>query len=174
MHASVHASVSKHISLFFGVLLTARENGYTTSQKDGKVLEVPQLVPSIHQGKKQFGFCFSHNAPELWNEFGDDICSAAFLLSFRKKLEVYLFIKAYPPLVHCVLLIFSVVLIPHIYVSGPYIFGLFISWLMCLRVCTLMAIKRYKSLLELEYTYGDMFSKPPYYLPPGFSPGGKL
>ena len=64
---------------------------------EGKVLEVPQFIPSVHKSTKQFGFSFAYSAHKVWDELPDDIYSATSLLSFRKKLDAYLFTKAHPP-----------------------------------------------------------------------------
>ena len=51
-------------------------------QIEGEVLEVPQFIPSVHKLSKQFGFSFVFDAPKVWNESLDDICSVRFLLYF--------------------------------------------------------------------------------------------
>ena len=35
---------------------------------EGKVLEVPKFIPSLHKSSRQFGFSFVYDAPKVWNE----------------------------------------------------------------------------------------------------------
>ena len=44
-----------------------------------------------------FGLSFAYDASKIWNDLPDDVRSATFLHSFRKKLKTYLFVQAYPP-----------------------------------------------------------------------------
>ena len=50
-----------------------------------------------HEFTKQFGFSFAFDAPTVWNSFPEDIRAAPTIASFRKKLQTYLYAKAYPP-----------------------------------------------------------------------------
>ena len=61
---------------------------------EGKVLEVPQFIPSVQKTTEQFGFSFAYDVPKEWNDLPDDIYSATSLLSFQKGLKAYLFTKA--------------------------------------------------------------------------------
>ena len=38
-----------------------------------------------------------YDAPRIWNDLPDEVCSVKYLSSFRKKLKAYLFGKAHPP-----------------------------------------------------------------------------
>ena len=50
---------------------------------DGEVLRVTQFIPSIRKSTRQFGFSFAYDAPKVWNELPDDICSATSLPSLN-------------------------------------------------------------------------------------------
>ena len=49
---------------------------------EGKILELPQFVSSVHKSTKQFDFSFAYDAPKVWNELPDDILSTISLPSF--------------------------------------------------------------------------------------------
>ena len=51
----------------------------------------------LFQYINHFGLSFSYDAPKIWNDLPDDVHSASFHHSIRKKLKTYLFAKAYPP-----------------------------------------------------------------------------
>ena len=80
---------------------------------------------------------FAYDSPNVWNELQDDICSAASLLSFQKRLKAYLFTKAnHPRFGH---------IFPLSLYYGPLLLCLstvnsldLFSWLLSLRVCLLM------------------------------------
>ena len=57
-------------------------------------LEVLYFATSIYKSTKHFGLSFTYDAPKIWNDLSDDVCSATSLHSFRKKLKNYLFAKA--------------------------------------------------------------------------------
>ena len=82
---------SPHLSIHCG------RYGTRYNHPDKRLLEVPQFYPSVHKSKKHFGHSFAFDAPTLWNDLPDDICSALTLACFRKKLKSYLFDKAFPP-----------------------------------------------------------------------------
>ena len=66
------------------------------SQSDGVLLEA-HIFASIYKSKKHFGLSFTFDAPRIWNDLPDDVCSAKSLSLFMNKLKTYLFEKAYPP-----------------------------------------------------------------------------
>ena len=93
-------------------------------------------IPSPYKSTKHFSANFSFDAPKIWNDLPADIRSAPSLMSFRSRLKVFIFRKAYPPI-----FVFSVV--------GTLLY----PWFMALdnyccskhlRVC-FAEIKRYKS-----------------------------
>ena len=69
----------------------------TTHQTDGVFHEVPHFASSVYKSSKHVGLSFAYDAPKIWNNLPDDICSTTSLHSFRKKLKTYLFAQAYPP-----------------------------------------------------------------------------
>ena len=62
---------------------------------DSEVREVPQFIPSGYKSTKHIGYSFACDTPNVWSELQDDIRLPH--LSFRKKLEAYVFTKTYPP-----------------------------------------------------------------------------
>ena len=90
----LHSGHPKYFEPFF----KPRHSMYRTrrSQSQGVLLEVPHFA-SIYKSKKHFGLSFAYDAPIIWNDLPNDVRSAKFLTSFRKKLKTYLFEKAYPP-----------------------------------------------------------------------------
>ena len=50
----------------------------------------------LYTNKKTLGHSFAFDAPTLWNDLPDDVCSAPTLACFRKKLKSYLFDEAFP------------------------------------------------------------------------------
>ena len=59
-----------------------------------------RLHHSIHlyiNKKTHFGHSFAFDAPTVWNDLPDDVCSARILACFRKKLKSYLFDYAFSP-----------------------------------------------------------------------------
>ena len=48
------------------------------------VLGVPFFMRSFHKSTKQYGFSFGYDAPNVWNELPDDICSATSRLFLGK------------------------------------------------------------------------------------------
>ena len=64
----------------------------TTTQIRGS-----SILPICTQIKKHFGHSFAFDAPTLWNDLPDDVCSAPTLACLRKKLKSYVFDKAFPP-----------------------------------------------------------------------------
>ena len=83
---------------YFEPFLIPRHSAYNTrrSQSDGIFLEVPHFA-SVFKSRKYFGLSFAYDAPMIWNDLPDEVCSANSLASFRSKLKSYLFGKAYPP-----------------------------------------------------------------------------
>ena len=61
------------------------------------LLTVPPFHSSVFKSAKHFGHSFAFDAPKIWNDLPQDVCSATSVASFRKKLKTYLFAKAYPP-----------------------------------------------------------------------------
>ena len=80
---------------YFAPFLIPRHSAYKTrqSQSDGMFLEVPHFASVF----KHFGLSFAYDAPMIWNNLPDMVCSANSLASFRSRLKSYLFGKAYPP-----------------------------------------------------------------------------
>ena len=64
---------------------------------DGVFLKVPHFATSVYKSTKHFGINFAHDALNIWKDLPDDLHSATFLYSFRKKLKTYMFAQAYPP-----------------------------------------------------------------------------
>ena len=83
---------------YFEPFLIPRHSAYNThrSQSDGMFLEVPHFA-SVFKSQKHFGHSFAYDVPKIWNDFPYEVCSANSLASFRSKLKLYLFGKAYPP-----------------------------------------------------------------------------
>ena len=84
---------------YFAPFLKPRPSVCNTckSQANGVFLEVPHFATSVYKSSKHFGLGLSYDAPKIWNDFPDDVCSATSLHSFRRKLKTYLFAQAYPP-----------------------------------------------------------------------------
>ena len=85
-------------SKYFEPFLIPRHSACNTrqSQSDGMFLEVPHFA-SVFKSPKHFGLSFTYDAPMIWNDLPDGVCSANSLASVRSKLKSYLFGKAYPP-----------------------------------------------------------------------------
>ena len=83
---------------YFEPFLIPRHSAYNThrSQSDGMFLEVPHFA-SVFKSQKHFGHSFAFGVPKIWNDLPYEVCSANSLASFRSKLKLYLFGKAYPP-----------------------------------------------------------------------------
>ena len=84
---------------YFAPFLKPRQSVYNTrkSQADGVFLEIPHFATSLYKSSKHFGLSFAYDTPKIWNNLPDDVHSATYLHSFRRKLKVYLFAQAYPP-----------------------------------------------------------------------------
>ena len=67
---------------YFEPFLKPRCSVYRTrsSQSDGVLLEVPHCA-SIYKSKKHFGHSLAYDAPRIWNDLPDDVCSAKSLSS---------------------------------------------------------------------------------------------
>ena len=64
---------------------------------DKRFLEVPNTCPSVH--KHFISHIFAFDAPIVWNDLPDDVCSAPNLSCFsKKKLKSYRFKKAFSTL----------------------------------------------------------------------------
>ena len=87
------------IQKYFVPFLKPRHNVYNRrkSRADGLFLEVPHFASSGHKSTKHFGFSFAYDAPKIWIDLPDDVCSATTFHSFRNKLKTYLFPQAYQP-----------------------------------------------------------------------------
>ena len=72
---------------YFEPFLIPRHSAYNThrSQSDGMFLEVPHFA-SVFKSQKHFGLSFAYDAPMIWNDLPDEVCSANSLASFRSKL----------------------------------------------------------------------------------------
>ena len=83
----------------FQPFLSLSSCSYSTrrSHPDCQYLTVPPFRSSVFKSVKHFDHSFAFHAPKIWNELPHDVCSAASVASFRKKLKTYLFAKAYPP-----------------------------------------------------------------------------
>ena len=84
---------------YFQPFLSLSSCSYSTrrSHPDHQYLTVPPVRSSVFKSVKHFDHSFAFDAPKIWNELPHDVCSAASVASFRKKLKTYLFAKAYPP-----------------------------------------------------------------------------
>ena len=83
---------------YFEPFLIPRHSACNTrrSQSDGMFLEVPHFA-SVFKSRKHFGLSFAFDAPMIWNDLPHKVRSANSLATFRSKLKLYLFGKAYPP-----------------------------------------------------------------------------
>ena len=84
---------------YFEPFLSFSSCPYSTrhSHPDRQYLTVPPFHSSVFKSAKHFGHSFAFDAPKIWNDLPQDVCSATSVASFRKKLKTYLFAKAYPP-----------------------------------------------------------------------------
>ena len=84
---------------YFQPFLSLSSSSYSTrrSHPDHQYLTVPPFRSSVFKSVKHFDHSFAFDAPKIWNELPHDVCSAASVASFRKKLKTYMFVKAYPP-----------------------------------------------------------------------------
>ena len=89
------------------------------------LLEVANFATSVCKSSKHFGLSDAYDAPKIWNDLPDGVCSAISLHSFKKKLEIYLFAKAYP-LYFCFYQSLSVGLTPATSQDNYYRFLLFL------------------------------------------------
>ena len=120
------------------------------SQSVANFLNVPKFQPTIHKSTKQFGFSFAFDASTVWNSPPEDIHALSTIASFRKKLNTYLYTKAYPPL-----FIFSYGFSVVLAYLCPWTLILHIAVvLLCLRVHFSMEIKRYKSRIRIKIDRG--------------------
>ena len=77
------------------------------------MLEVPQCIASVHKSTKHFDFHFAYDAPNIWNDLPDNVCSPTSLFYFIKTLKSDLFARPYNPVLDLFLIlsyIFCVVL----------------------------------------------------------------
>ena len=94
MYKFLHSDYPK----YFVSCLKPRHSVYNTqSQADGVFLDVPHFATSVYKSIKHFGLSFAYDAPNIWNDLPDDVCSIISLHSFRKKIKTYLFAQVYPP-----------------------------------------------------------------------------
>ena len=84
---------------YFQPFLSLSSCSYSTrrSHPDRQYLTVPPFCSSVFKSVKHFYHSFAFDAPKIWNELPHNVCSAASVASFRKKLKTYLFAKAYLP-----------------------------------------------------------------------------
>ena len=84
---------------YFELFLSLSSCPFSTrrSHPDHQYLTVPPFHSSVFKSVKHFGHSFAFDAPKIWNELPHDVCSATSVASFRKKLKIYLFAKAYLP-----------------------------------------------------------------------------
>ena len=84
---------------YFQPFLSLSICSYSTrrSHPDHQYLTVPPFRSSVFKSVKHFDHSFAFDAPKIWNVLPHDVCSAAPVASFRKKLKTYLFAKAYLP-----------------------------------------------------------------------------
>ena len=82
----------------FGPYLSPCSSSYNArrSQPKHHYVKVPPFCPSL-ETSKQFGHSFAFDAPKVWNDLSDEVRGASSLAIFRRKLNTYLFTKAYPP-----------------------------------------------------------------------------
>ena len=116
-----------------------------SSHMDGEFIEVPKFIPSAQNFTNQLASTCVCDPPKVWNELPDDICSAPSLLSFWEKLKAYIVSNGYLQCVHHFLSVSLVWTSPTFRTLDYELFGLFLFWLLHLRVRLLMQIKRYKS-----------------------------
>ena len=92
--SKLNFSVSSKLPLchpsYFGSLLSTLCGRYNIQLQDKGFSEVPQFCPSVHKSEKCFDHSFAFDAPTVWNDLPDDICSAPTLACFRKRLKLYL------------------------------------------------------------------------------------
>ena len=83
---------------YFEPFLSLSSYSYSTrhSYLDCQYLTVPTFHSSVFKSVKHFGHSFAFDAPKIWNELPNDVCSTTSVASFRK-LKTYLFAKAYAP-----------------------------------------------------------------------------
>ena len=84
---------------YFAPYISSYSSSYSTrrSQSGGNFLVIPKFQPSIHKSVKQFGHSFAFDAPTIWNALPEKIRASPSLASFRKRLKIHLYTKAYPP-----------------------------------------------------------------------------
>ena len=84
---------------YFAHYISSYSSSYSTrhSQSSGNFLVIPKFQPSVHKSVKQFGYSFAFDAPTVWIALPQEIRGSPSLASFRKRLKIYFYIKAYPP-----------------------------------------------------------------------------
>ena len=81
--------------------LKPRLSVYNTqrSHADGVFARDPTLCLISIKSTEHFILSYQYNSPKIWNDLPNDVRSAMSLYSFRIKLKIYIFTKAYPTLV---------------------------------------------------------------------------
>ena len=142
--------------VFLMVDLSTYHTTYNTRrcQSVANFLNVPKFQPTIHKSTKQFGFSFVFDAPTVWNSLPEDIRASPTIASFRKKLQTYLYTKAYPPE-----LIFSYGFSVVSTYFCPWTLNLHIAIvLLRLRVHYSVEIKRYKSRIRIYFRKQNFYN----------------
>ena len=85
LHSGHPSYFCPHLSICWG------RYGTRYNRPDKRFLEVPQYYSSVHKSKEHFSHSFAFDAPTLWNDLPDDVCSAPNFACFKKKLKSYLF-----------------------------------------------------------------------------------
>ena len=88
---------------YFQPFLSLSSCSYRTrrSHPDCQYLTVPPFCSSVFKSVKHFDRSFAFDPPKILKELPHDVRSASSVASFRKKLKIYLFAKAYPPYSPC-------------------------------------------------------------------------
>ena len=67
------------------------------SHPNRQYLTVPSFISSLCKSVQHVGHSFAFDAPKIWNNLPNGVCSATSFASFRKKVKSYLFAKVYLP-----------------------------------------------------------------------------
>ena len=94
-----HGFINSYIAVFLAILrspLSLSSCSYSTrhNHPDRQYLTVPPFHSSLYKSVKHFGHSFAFNAPNIWNDLPNNLCSATSIASFWKKLKTYLLAKA--------------------------------------------------------------------------------
>ena len=90
LHTGLPKYLSPYISVYTCPVNTRRSNPVNL------FLTKPVFTPSVHTSKVHFDNSFAWDGPNLWNGLPHTIRSAASLVTFRRLLKAFLFLKAFP------------------------------------------------------------------------------